>query len=92
MSQARSDVLRRGCVDAATPLLAATVVTVELTAREREVAELAAAGRSSREIAALLGRSVRTVENHLQRAYEKLGISGRADLAATLGRSRASGQ
>jgi DNA-binding CsgD family transcriptional regulator len=92
MSQARSDVLRHGCVGAATPLLAATVVTVELTAREREVAELAAAGRSSREIAALLGRSVRTVENHLQRAYDKLGISGRADLAATLGRSRASGQ
>jgi hypothetical protein len=35
-------------------------------------------GRSKREIAPL---SVRTVENHLQHVYEKLGISGRADLA-----------
>jgi DNA-binding CsgD family transcriptional regulator len=29
--------------------------------------------------------SVRTVESHLQRAYEKLGISGRHKLASALG-------
>lgn len=38
-----------------------------------------------RELAiAALDLSVRTVENPLQRAYEKLGVSGRADLAAAL--------
>ncbi|MBB5158972.1 helix-turn-helix transcriptional regulator [Saccharopolyspora phatthalungensis] len=55
-----------------------------LTAREREVAEYAAADLTSREIAELLVVSVRTVENHLQRAYGKLGITRRADLAAAL--------
>jgi DNA-binding CsgD family transcriptional regulator len=29
--------------------------------------------------------STRTVENHLQRAYEKLGVSGRSELVAALG-------
>jgi DNA-binding CsgD family transcriptional regulator len=48
------------------------------------VARLAATGRSNREIAEELVVSVRTVENHLQRAYDKLGISGRDELAAAL--------
>jgi DNA-binding CsgD family transcriptional regulator len=86
-SRARSTELRAACPDAVTPLLAPTPVATGLTGREREVAELAAAGRSSREIADALGRSVRTVENHLQRAYDKLGITGRADLAVALGTS-----
>jgi DNA-binding CsgD family transcriptional regulator len=29
--------------------------------------------------------STRTVENHLQRTYEKLGVSGRSELAEALG-------
>jgi DNA-binding NarL/FixJ family response regulator len=86
-SQARSIELRACCTDVRTPLLAEPEVMVDLTAREREVAELAAVGWSSREIAASLGRSVRTVENHLQRAYDKLGVTGRSDLAAVFGRS-----
>jgi DNA-binding NarL/FixJ family response regulator len=48
------------------------------------VATLAAGGRSSRDIADHLVVSVRTVENHLQRAYEKLGVRSRSDLAAAL--------
>jgi DNA-binding CsgD family transcriptional regulator len=38
----------------------------------------------SREIAARLGLSVRTVDNYLGRAYTKLGVTSRAELAALL--------
>jgi len=55
-----------------------------LSRRERDVAELAVTGLSSREIAARLGVSVRTVDNLLQRAYQKLGVRGRSELAARL--------
>ena len=50
-----------------------------------EVATLAARGLTSREIAGTIVVSTRTVENHLQRAYEKLGVRGRAELAEALG-------
>ena len=56
-----------------------------LTDREREIVELAAAGWSSPRIAAHLQVSQRTVENHLQHSYRKLGISGRPQLPAALG-------
>ncbi len=56
-----------------------------LTPRERETALLAAKGLASKEIARRMGVSTRTVDTHLARAYTKLGISGRADLAAALG-------
>ncbi|HEX3737802.1 MAG TPA: AAA family ATPase [Solirubrobacterales bacterium] len=55
-----------------------------LTASERRVAELAAAGSSNREIAATLFITVRTVENHLSRTYRKLGIGSRVELPAAL--------
>lgn len=55
-----------------------------LTAREREVALLAATGAASKEIAAQLYLSARTVDTHLARAYRKLGISGRDQLPAAL--------
>lgn len=48
-------------------------------------AALAAAGHASKVIAQRLGLSVRTVSNHLQNAYLKLGISGRDDLTGALG-------
>ena len=63
--------------------LSVSVATL-LTERELEVATQAAAGKMSREIGAALDVSVRTVENHLQRAYEKLGVSGRSELARAL--------
>ena len=53
-----------------------------LTPREEQVARLAANGSSSREVAARLGLSVRTVDNHLRRVYRKLGLGGREGLAA----------
>jgi DNA-binding CsgD family transcriptional regulator len=55
-----------------------------LTARENEIAGYAATGLSNREIADRLTVSVRTVENHLQRTYNKLGISTRSDLILNL--------
>jgi DNA-binding CsgD family transcriptional regulator len=60
-----------------------------LTVSERVVAELAAAGRSNREIAAELVVSVRTVESQLSAAYRKLDIQSRGQLPAALAVSRA---
>ena len=60
-------------------------VVVPLTSREREIAGLAASGVASKEIAMRLDVSVRTVSNHLQNAYTKLGVSSRVDVAAALG-------
>ncbi|MER6314791.1 helix-turn-helix transcriptional regulator [Streptomyces sp. NPDC001581] len=60
-----------------------------LTPRETEIALMAVEGLRSREIAAQLHLSTRTVENHLLRVYTKLGINGRAELAEALGGVRA---
>jgi DNA-binding CsgD family transcriptional regulator len=57
---------------------------VPLTRREREICVLAAQGTTSPEIAAKLYLSVRTVNNHLQRAYTKLGVTHRSELADAL--------
>lgn len=48
-----------------------------LTAREREVLEWLAAGKTNRDIAAIVGARPRTVEKHLERIYEKLGVENR---------------
>ncbi|MFJ2551051.1 LuxR C-terminal-related transcriptional regulator [Microbacterium sp. NPDC087591] len=53
-----------------------------LSTRELEVARLAAHGQSNQEIAELLHISPRTVESHLLKAFRKLQISARAELAA----------
>ncbi len=45
-----------------------------LTAREREIATLVAAAMSSKEVAAKLGLSTRTVEKHRANIYAKLGV------------------
>lgn len=67
-----------------TPLLVDALDTDTLTRREREVSELATRYQNP-EIAARLHLSVRTVEQHLHRAYTKLGITSRRDLRAALG-------
>jgi DNA-binding CsgD family transcriptional regulator len=58
-----------------------------LTPRQREVAELAAAGRSNDEIASALGASVNTIKKHLKVVFAQLGLQSRADLARRLSRS-----
>ncbi|SNS96538.1 ATP-, maltotriose- and DNA-dependent transcriptional regulator MalT [Asanoa hainanensis] len=55
-----------------------------LTDRERQIARLAASGVSSRDIASEFFLSTRTVENHLQRVYAKLGVAGRGELGPAL--------
>ena len=52
-----------------------------LSPREGEVADLAARGRTNREIAELLHLSPRTVETHVANALAKLGLRSRRDLA-----------
>jgi len=53
-----------------------------LTAREREIFELARQGLTGAVIASRLHRSERTVEHHLAAVYRKLGVASRAELMA----------
>jgi DNA-binding CsgD family transcriptional regulator len=80
----RCAALARECGGAHTPALLLAGAAAELTRRERQIAELASGGLSNAEIAERLEVSVRTVANQLQRAYEKLGINGRGELAGAL--------
>ncbi|HVX56505.1 MAG TPA: LuxR C-terminal-related transcriptional regulator, partial [Candidatus Saccharimonadales bacterium] len=53
----------------------------QLSPPEAAVAQLAQAGRTNRQIAQQLHMSVKTVETHLSRIYQKLGIRSRWQLA-----------
>jgi DNA-binding CsgD family transcriptional regulator len=53
-----------------------------LTEREHEVLEWVAAGKTNRDIAAILGARPRPIEKHLERIYEKLGVETRTAAAA----------
>ena len=55
-----------------------------LTGMERRVAELAAAGKTNRQIAQALFVTIRTVEVHLTHAYQKLGIRSRTEMPGAL--------
>ncbi|MFE1295874.1 LuxR C-terminal-related transcriptional regulator [Streptomyces sp. NPDC058731] len=55
----------------------------QLSPREQEVAQLAGAGLTNREIAATLHLSPRTVEQHVARAMRKLNLASRQQLAET---------
>jgi DNA-binding CsgD family transcriptional regulator len=72
------------CEGATTPALRGVDIRAPLAPGELETARLAAAGHSNRAIADMLHLSIRTVENRLQRSYEKLGVSGRRALAEAL--------
>lgn len=50
----------------------------ELTAREHEVLELIAAGRSNREIAQRLGITSKTVRNHVANVFNKIRVADRS--------------
>jgi DNA-binding CsgD family transcriptional regulator len=82
--EGRAVAIAERCQGARTPGLMVPVSVTPLTPRERDIATLAAGGESSKAIAARLVVSVRTVDNHLQNVYTKLGISGRRQLAEAL--------
>ncbi|HTZ64248.1 MAG TPA: helix-turn-helix transcriptional regulator [Solirubrobacteraceae bacterium] len=56
----------------------------ELTAQERQIAQLASTGLSNPEIATRMFLSPRTVEYHLSKVFPKLGVNSRKDLARAL--------
>jgi DNA-binding NarL/FixJ family response regulator len=72
------------CEGAVTPPVRTITARVRLTPGELDNAVQAAVGHSNKQIASDLHLSVRTVESHLQRVYEKLGVSGRHELADAL--------
>ncbi|MEU6915065.1 LuxR family transcriptional regulator AbsR2 [Streptomyces olindensis] len=78
-SRTRAVALARHCQGARTPALSGLVLG-ELTARQRQIVTLAAAGLSNRQIAERLTLSIRTVGNHLYSAYARLGASDRGAL------------
>lgn len=72
------------CGGLCTPATRSPASPTPLTGRQREVAELVAAGLSNKEIADRLVTSVRTVEGHLYRACQRVGATSRGDLAAIM--------
>ncbi len=57
----------------------------DLTPQELQIAQLLAAGKTTREAAAAVFLSPKTVEYHLRNVYRKLGIRSREELAASFG-------
>ena len=62
------------------PRVSAGPGAANLTPKEREVVQLVAEGKSTKEVAALLDISVKTVETHRQHAMTKLGLRSVAEL------------
>ena len=73
-----------GCATANSRPLSVTNPFAVLTVREREMANLVAAGLNNRDIADRLTVSVRTVEGHLYRACTKCDCTDRDQLAALI--------
>ncbi|WP_203882886.1 LuxR C-terminal-related transcriptional regulator [Planotetraspora kaengkrachanensis] len=83
VAETRAWALAGRCDGARTPALAGLAVP-ELTARQREIAHLAASGLSNRDIAERLTLSIRTVANTLVHVYERIGVNRRDELGAIL--------
>jgi DNA-binding CsgD family transcriptional regulator len=72
------------CGGAHTPALRAATVPITITVRQREIISLAAQGLSNKEIAERLSMSVRSVQGHMFRASQRVGVNGRDELIAVL--------
>jgi DNA-binding CsgD family transcriptional regulator len=68
-----------------------TAVSETLTEREREIADLIAAGASNPEIAQALFLSRKTVERHVSNLLKKVGARNRAELAAKVAERKVEG-
>ena len=77
---AAADRIAKECGGLKTPALRATSHPLPLSAREWEIANLAARGLTNRDIAERLVVSTRTVEGHLYRMFAKLNIADRDEL------------
>jgi len=78
-----ADLLRRG-LERERRRRRAEAALAGLTPRQREVARLAAGGRTNRQIARELWLSPETVKTHLRRALERCDIHSKADLRLLL--------
>ena len=83
-AERRARALAGRCEGARTPALNAITARAALSARELEIARLAASGVPNKVIASRLYLSLHTVQNKLHSVYEKLGVQGRAELAEAL--------
>jgi DNA-binding CsgD family transcriptional regulator len=83
-TQQRAARLLARCESAVTPFVRAIGARAQLTPAELDTALQAATGSSDKQIAEMMHLSVRTVENRLHRAYQKLGLSHRRELAEAL--------
>ncbi len=83
-TQQRSARMLSRCEGAVTPFVRAIGARAQLTPAELDTALHAASGTTDKQIAELMHLSVRTVENRLHRAYQKLGLSHRRELAEAL--------
>jgi DNA-binding CsgD family transcriptional regulator len=84
---ATADRIAHACGGIQTPALVAAAQPLPLSAREREIANLVAAGLSTPEIAQRLTLSPRTVEGHIYHACTKLAVPDRKSLAIFMRRT-----
>jgi DNA-binding NarL/FixJ family response regulator len=73
------------------PASPSRLATASLTPREAEVLSWIAKGKTNRDVGDILGISPRTVNKHLERVFEKLGVETRAAAAALASRELAGG-
>ncbi|MFD3442285.1 LuxR C-terminal-related transcriptional regulator [Streptomyces sp. NPDC058685] len=76
--------LARKCQGARTPDLIPSLTPTRLTERETQIALLVSQGSTTAEVAKQLIVSKRTVDNHLQTIFRKLGITSRKSLTSAL--------
>jgi DNA-binding CsgD family transcriptional regulator len=76
--------LQRSRAGQAQPLLALAPLNSRLSAREQEVAQMAASGLTDKEIARRLDISPTTVRTHVNHAFRKFGVNSRIALARCL--------
>jgi DNA-binding NarL/FixJ family response regulator len=72
------------CQGAQTPALRAATTPQPFTTRQREIISLAAQGLSNKDIADRLTMSIRSVEGHLFRACQRVGVNNREQLISVL--------